>query len=260
MQQPRRYERIFLIADVEVRPNTRRPPRFPARIFNISKAGAAVFSKRHFAMGEILGMEMTLPLAGRGTRTFLLHGIVRHVEVQSEGNVLGIEFVVSDNAGDYESFEAYMAEHAGDVPSGMRSGFTLVEVCIAMTVICILVTMAVPLYTRAVEQARVDVASAKLRTIWSAQRVYWLENRSFTLNLSTLESMDLLGSALVATQSSPDAVYVYEMVTADNETFLARARRNGSGSWTGQLHIDESGSMTGVINGPGGQIIAPPPP
>ena len=103
MQKPRQYERFFLIADVAVQPNNRRPPRHPARMFNVSKAGAAVFTTQHFAKGDIVGLEMNLPATGRRTRRFMLHGIVRHVDVQAEGNVLGIEFVVSDSAGDYEA-------------------------------------------------------------------------------------------------------------------------------------------------------------
>ena len=259
MQKPRRYERIFLVADVEVQPNTRRPPRFPARMFNVSKAGAAVFSKHHFSLGEIVGVEMSLPVPARGPRTFMVYGIVRHVEVQPEGNVLGLEFVVSDDAGDYESFEDYMNRHAGAARAGLRRGFTLVEVCIAMTVICVLVTMAIPLYTRAVEHARVDVASAKLRTVWSAERVYWLEHRTFATSLMDLQAMDLLDPSLAESQSSPSAVFVYQVVTADADSFLARAVRNGSGSWVGQLQITESGSVTGSITGPGGQVIIPVP-
>ncbi len=260
MQKPRRFERIYLVADVEVQPNTKRPPRFPARMFNVSKAGAAVFSKHHFAPGEIVGVEMSLPAAAGGrARTFMVYGIVRHVEVQSEGNVLGVEFVVSGDAGDYESFEDYMNQHAGAVRANLRGGFTLVEVCIAMTVICVLVTMAVPLYTRAVEHARVDVASAKLRTVWSAERVYWLEHRTFATSLLDLQGMDLLDPSLAASQSSPSAVFVYQVVSADADSFLARAVRNGSGSWVGQLQITESGGVTGSITGPGGQVIVPAP-
>jgi type II secretory pathway pseudopilin PulG len=128
-----------------------------------------------------------------------------------------------------------------------------------MTVICLLVTMGIPLYTRAVEQARADVASAKLRTIWSAQRVYWLENRAYAPALSDLHAMDLLDPSVVASQTAPDAVYVYQITSADNETFVSRAMRNGSGSWVGQIHIDESGRITGTISGPGSQVIVPTP-
>ena len=128
-----------------------------------------------------------------------------------------------------------------------------------MTVICLLATMSIPLYTRAVEQARVDVASAKLRTIWSAQRIYWLENNTFTTSFAELAAMDLLDASIPASQSDPGAVFVYEVILADDETFLARALRNGSGSWTGQIQIDETGSASGVINGPAGQQVQPPP-
>ena len=260
MQKPRRSERVFLVADVAVQPNDKRPQRFAARMFNVSEAGVAVFSKRHFSSGEIVGVELNLPADGRGTCKFMLYGTVRRVQVQPTGNVLGIEFVVGGDAGDYESFARYMNQRAGRVGVAQTSGFTLVEACIAMTVVCLLATMAMPLYRRAVEQARVDVASAKLKTIWSAQRVHWLESRTFATDLSVLQSMDLLDSSLVESQSSPDAVFVYQMVSADDETFLARAVRNGSGSWAGQVEIDESGRILGQVTGPDGQVVVPPPP
>jgi hypothetical protein len=113
MQKPRRHERVFLVADVAVQPNHARPRRFPAEMFNVSKAGAAVFSKHHFAPGEIVGVELNLPAEGRGVRKFMLYGTVRHTEVQPSGNVLGIEFVVGEDAGDYEHFERYIQERIG---------------------------------------------------------------------------------------------------------------------------------------------------
>jgi len=259
MQKPRRYERIFLVADVTVRPNDKQPRRFPAEMFNVSRIGAGVFSKRHFSRGEIVGVEVNLSAKGAGRRTFLLYGTVRHVDVGSEGNVLGIEFVVGDDAGDYCAFEQYMDEHVSQAPRVRSPGFTLIEMCIAMTVICLLATMSIPLYTRAVEYSRVDVASAKLRTVWSAQRVYWLEHRTFATGLAAMQAMDLLDASLVNSQTSSDAVYVYQVLHADGDTFRASARRNGSASWTGQLEIDESGNLTGAISGPGSQTIVPTP-
>ena len=258
MQKPRRHERIYLLADVAVQPNDKRPQRFAAEMFNISKSGAAVFSRRHFTPGEIVGVELNLPTGAGRRRAFMLYGTVRHAKVQPEGNVLGIEFVVAEDAGDYQDFERYM-EKRTDLVGGRRGGFTLIEACIAMTVICLLVTMGIPLYTRAVEQSRLDVASAKLRTIWSAQRVYWLEHRSYAGGLGPLDAMDLLDPSVVASQGSPDAVYVYQLIYADEDSFLARAARNGSTSWTGQIEIDEVGSMTGLVNGPNGQQLAPTP-
>ncbi|HUS90285.1 MAG TPA: PilZ domain-containing protein [Phycisphaerae bacterium] len=257
MLKPRRHDRVFLLADVAVHPNDRHARRFPARTLNISKSGAAVFSEHLFRPGEIVGVDLSLPDEGRRRQRFVLYATVRHTTVEAEGNLLGIEFVVGENAGDYDAFERYMNRREAEVALPHRSGFTLVEVCIVMSVICMLVTMAVPIYTRAVEQCRVDVASAKLRAVWSAQRVYWLENRTFTGSLAALDALDLLDSSLIQSQSSPDAVYVYEIVAADQASFTAKALRNGSGSWVGQIQIDEGGDITGQVNGPDGQKVLP---
>ena len=258
MHRARRCERIFLFADVAVRPNQKPPRRFAAKVFNISKAGAGVFSRQHFAPGEIVGMELTPPARhGRG-RTFVLYGTVRRSEVGPEGNVLGIEFVLGENAGDYESFSRYMDERL-DPPGAAHAGFTLIEACIAMTIVCLLATMGIPLYTRAVEQSRLDVASAKLRTIWSAERVYWLERRSFTSSMTTLNSMDLLDPSLLATAGPPEVVFTYQIVWANDATFQARAVRTGSRSWTGSIEIDQTGRLTGAVTGPDGQRLVPVP-
>ena len=258
MQRLRRCERIFLFADVAVRPNQKPPRRFPAKVFNISKAGAGVFSRQHFAPGEIVGMELSPPARNGRGRTFVLYGTVRRSEVGPEGNVLGIEFVLGENAGDYESFSRYMDERV-DRPGSANAGFTLIEACIAMTIVCLLATMAIPLYTRAVEQSRLDVASAKLRTIWSAQRIYWLERRSYTSSMTDLNQMDLLDPSLLAAGGTPQVVFVYQIVQANDATFLARAVRSGSRSWLGSIVIDETGRLTGAITGPDGQRLVPVP-
>ncbi len=259
MQKPRQYERIFLLADAAIRHNEAHPQRFAARMFNVSKRGMAVFSKYPFSQGELVGMEMILPVKGEGMRRVVLHGTVRHVKTQPGGNIIGIEFFTDDDTGDYEYFLRYADEHHSHFNVLCNQGFTLVELCIVMVIICLLVTLGLPMYTRSVEQARMDVASAKLKTIWSGQRVYWLENHSFAPNLSRLKSMDLVDSSVAGSQSSPGAVFVYQIICSGPDTFTARALRNGSGVWVGQIELDESGQVTGAINGPNDQVIVPSP-
>ena len=41
----------------------------------------------------------------------------------------------------------------------------------------ILVAFAVPSFGRVSEQSHVDMAAQYLRSVWSAQRIYWLENQ-----------------------------------------------------------------------------------
>jgi prepilin-type N-terminal cleavage/methylation domain-containing protein len=138
-----------------------------------------------------------------------------------------------------------------------QRGFTLTEILIAMTIICILVTMSVPIYSQAIEQARLDAAARDLKTIWSAQRVYWLENRQYAQDLATLKGKDLLSSKFVLTRGSLTASYVYEIETADSSSFLAVATRNGSSKWHGEIQIDEFGDISGKVTASGGTVLVP---
>ena len=48
----------------------------------------------------------------------------------------------------------------------------------------VLLAMGVPRFQLSLEQARANVAGANLRSIWSAQRLYWLENRTYAPDLA----------------------------------------------------------------------------
>ena len=136
-------------------------------------------------------------------------------------------------------------------------GFTLVELCIAMVIICLMVTLAVPTFRRSIEQARADVASANLRTLWSAQRVYWLENRRFASSLSDLRALDLVDVAIADSPNNPKAVYVYRISSADASAFTGGALRNASSVWAGQIQIDQQGTLSGTIVSTHGDVVTP---
>ena len=140
-----------------------------------------------------------------------------------------------------------------------RGGFTLVELTIAMVIICLMVVLAVPTFRRAIEQARADVAAANLKTIWSAQRVYWLDNRRFASQLSDLRSQDLIDGPIADSVGDPKAVYVYRISSADSSVFVAGALRNASGVWSGQVQIDQEGKLTGTIISRQGDVVIPAP-
>src|SRR5437870_2575805 len=90
-------------------------------------------------------------------------------------------------------------------------GFSLMEVMIVLTVMGVLIAMAAPTFQRALEQSRADVAGANLRAIWSAERLYWLENHNYSGDLSELKSLGLIDPTIV----SATTVYVYSVGTAD---------------------------------------------
>ena len=122
-----------------------------------------------------------------------------------------------------------------------------------LTVIAILVALAVPRYDRALEQARADIAATNLRAIWSAERLYWLENRTYTADLAALQAVGLLDPQIVLATSG----YVYCVSTADGNTLTANATRTGSACWSGAFQIDETGLVSGAVQAPGQPAIVP---
>jgi prepilin-type N-terminal cleavage/methylation domain-containing protein len=142
-------------------------------------------------------------------------------------------------------------------PYTLLKGFTLVEVTVAMIIICVLVSIGAPIYTKAIEQARLDSAAGNLKTVWSAQRAYWLKYHTFTDSLATLENEGLISNSLVLSGTTPGTTYVYSMDSATANAFAASASRSASGSWSGQIQIDELGQLTGSISKSGGATLSP---
>jgi len=124
---------------------------------------------------------------------------------------------------------------------------------LVLVVIGVLISMSAPTFHRSIEQSWADIAGANLRAIWSAQRLYWLENRAYTSNLAELESLGLLDPTIISSTTR----YVYAVSSADASTFRATATRTGSVRWTGQLAIDESGVVSGAIQAAGQPGIVP---
>lgn len=120
------------------------------------------------------------------------------------------------------------------------------ELAVVLTVMGILVATAVPSFRRAFEQSRADIAGANLRAIWSAERIYWLDNRVFTSDMQELADLGLLDSSLI----NGNVSYSFTISYADDSTFLAAATRVGSERWTGAFTIDQTGALSGSISAP----------
>ncbi|MDV6031264.1 MAG: prepilin-type N-terminal cleavage/methylation domain-containing protein [Phycisphaera sp. RhM] len=67
-----------------------------------------------------------------------------------------------------------------------RHAFSLIEVIVTMTILAVLLTFAAPSVVQTMEQSHADLAGASLRSIASAQRFYWLENRTYATTLQEL--------------------------------------------------------------------------
>ncbi len=135
----------------------------------------------------------------------------------------------------------------------VRRGLSLVELMVAVTIMGVLMSMAAPSFHRAVDQSRADIAAANLRAIWSAQRCYWLDNRTYSTDLAQLQSAGLLDSSIV----SAATFYTYAIPVADTTTFTATATRINSTRWAGQFVIDETGAVTGAVTATGELSLIP---
>lgn len=118
------------------------------------------------------------------------------------------------------------------------------EVFVTLVMLSVLLALGVPRFTLALEQARANVAGANLRSIWSAERLYWLQNRSYATDLPALQAANLIDPSL-ATTTAP---YVYGVsVSSDGSTFTATATRSGTTSWSGEYTIAADGSFSGSV-------------
>jgi type II secretory pathway pseudopilin PulG len=125
---------------------------------------------------------------------------------------------------------------------------TLVEMIVAMMVLGVLFSMGVPRFQQSLEQARANAAGANLQAIWSAQRLYWLENRTYAVDLPTLMAANP-GSPLIdpslATMVAP---YTYSVTDATDSGFTATATRSTSASgWSGSFTIIADGTVSGTL-------------
>lgn len=131
-----------------------------------------------------------------------------------------------------------------------RKGWSLVELLVVLVILGVMLVVAAPRLTRSLEQARADTAAANLRAIWAAQRLYWLENHTYAAHFSDIEGL------LDPSVTTPGHFYTYSIQAASPTTLRVAATHSGT-DWTGQLIIDESGSITGSIQSTGETPITP---
>jgi general secretion pathway protein G len=122
------------------------------------------------------------------------------------------------------------------------SAYTLVETTVVLVIMGVLIALALPKFSRSLESAKADVAGANLRAIWAAERIYWLDNRTYTANLDSLVSLNLLDPSVTS-----NTFYTYLVTTADPATFIATAQRAGDVSWSGTLMITQDGVLSGSL-------------
>jgi prepilin-type N-terminal cleavage/methylation domain-containing protein len=135
--------------------------------------------------------------------------------------------------------------------------YSLVEMMVALIVVGVLISMGIPRFQQSLEQARANVAGANLQAIWSAQRLYWLQNRGYAIDvnapLDTLLAANPIYPLIDKTLTTTTGPYTYSVTSIDNGvTFTATALRTGSSNWSGSWTIDQNGQpgeSDGILQG-----------
>jgi prepilin-type N-terminal cleavage/methylation domain-containing protein len=146
-------------------------------------------------------------------------------------------------------------------PRRRRSGYSLFEVMVVVTLMSVILSIVAPSFNKAVEQSKVDIAVANLRSIWAAERFYLVVNPqqadppAFSLDLQQLLSLGVVDAALT-TATSPYS-YSVSSNSAVNPGFIATATRTGVGQWQGSFSIDQSGNISGSLSDGSGGLIVP---
>ena len=100
---PRRFERRRFLGDLIVRPLPGET-RFSGNAINLNQGGLALFSNRSLAVGQSVEL-----LFAKGIARNLPHeakcGKVAYVSVQTEGNIIGIDFTRPLSADEMRSLE-----------------------------------------------------------------------------------------------------------------------------------------------------------
>jgi type IV pilus assembly protein PilE len=145
-------------------------------------------------------------------------------------------------------------------PSGERGlrGFSIVEIMVVLTMAAVILRMALPSFYRAIEKSKADIAIANLRGLWAAEQFFWIENRTYTGDMSSaggLNNYHLLSADVLSNQAQP---YLYSIDNYSATTFTIRATRIAGSAFSDYFTIDQTGVVTGSVKLEDGFTIAPP--
>jgi len=123
-----------------------------------------------------------------------------------------------------------------------NTGFTLTELVVTFVVIAVVAGLAMPYYGRAIESARAHQAVAGLRQIYTAERIYRLEEGFYFPDTGSAGAADINDNLTVRLNETD---WTYALTASSANSFTATATRAGGsvGYSGGQIQIDESGTL-----------------
>jgi prepilin-type N-terminal cleavage/methylation domain-containing protein len=127
-------------------------------------------------------------------------------------------------------------------------GFTLLELMIVVAIVGLLSTIAIPNFFGMQKRAKTTEAKSNLGALWSLQEAYFIESETYanpSTQIAAGQHDGSTGWAELGFYPKGTTRYMYEVVSASNTAFLARASGDidGDGSddvWT----IDEVGELS----------------
>ena len=117
------------------------------------------------------------------------------------------------------------------------SGFTLMELLIVIVIVGILASVALPSFGKTIERTRVKDAQATLASVYSAERVYRLDQGGYgTLN-------DLIANRYVTNPNAGNADWTFtisDVSGSTSNTFTATANRSTGGYSTNTVWVNQN--------------------
>ncbi len=118
-----------------------------------------------------------------------------------------------------------------------KTGFSLIELLIALAIVAVLAIIAVPAYTKYVVKARQAEAKTQLTAVRQAQEIYRLQHGAYTLNTAFLSGWQgIVGK------------YAFSILSCTSSNFTAKASRTDGGTEVDAWTIDDSGILSHTVN------------
>jgi len=135
---------------------------------------------------------------------------------------------------------------------GDKTGFTLVELLIAVAVVAIIASIAIPAYTANVRKGRTVDAQRVLMSLAQTEEIYRFQNGSYTNSIANLTALGWVNDSAsnsAGTQYYPTANINIQTVAPPNPTFLATIQGNIGGPQLDIWTMDNNGVLTCTQNG-----------